>query len=667
MSTTIGPRLTLVLALTLFAAVVLVAVTRAAPVDALLTQGGAPRVVSYQGHVRMDDSPYDGMGYFKFAIVDAAGRTTFWSNDGSGSGGGEPRDAVPLEVADGLFTVLLGDTALDGMTRALAADVFRRPDRYLRVWFGASDSGAFDQLTPDTRVAAVPYALQAQEAVDADTVDGLHAGELAADYQNVVVVAKRGGDYDAVQAAIDSIADAAPGNPYLVWVAPGIYSETVTLEPYVHLQGAGRALTVISSTIGNVPPDVTQATLVLTHHVSIRNLAVRNGGTEYFQAAVLGRDGTTGARVTDVMVEAKGQGTVNYAIYLEGSSTDVKLENVDALAENGSSNTGLSSTSAVTVRGGSYLARGGTTAEGISCSGNAAFKAEKVTVLAENGSDQNCALFANGVTVTLQGGLFTARGGTDARAIRNINADARLDAQNVAAMAEGGSDENCALRNKNGAAATLLGGSFTGRGGTEACGIHNEGPSTTLEGESVVALAENAASDNRGLYNQDGGEATLRGGSFTGRGGDDAFGIHNDGSSTTLEADSVTATGENGSSGNRGLANWVGADARLRGGIFAADGGVDSHGIANSGSATLQARAAAAVGENGSSQNYGLANYYSAAAADGSQFAGDDGLYQNGGTVRLGVTQVKGGAVRDSGTLTCFQVYDEAYAAYSCP
>ncbi len=78
-------------------------------------------------------------------------------------------------------------------------------------------------MAPDTRIAAVPYALQAQEAVDADTVDGLHASELGTHYQNVVVVAKSGGDYTSVQAAIDSITDAAAGNPYLVWVAPGVY------------------------------------------------------------------------------------------------------------------------------------------------------------------------------------------------------------------------------------------------------------------------------------------------------------------------------------------------------------------------------------------------------------------------------------------------------------
>jgi hypothetical protein len=147
-----------------------------------LQSGGAPTVVSYQGRVTVGGPPYDGPGYFKFAIVGADGTTTYWSNDGTSTNGGEPIDAVRLTVTNGLFNVLLGDTTLTGMTQYLAAEDFERPDCYLRVWF-SSDSGTYSQLTPDTRIAAVPYALQAEEAVDAsnaayaanaDQLDGQH-------------------------------------------------------------------------------------------------------------------------------------------------------------------------------------------------------------------------------------------------------------------------------------------------------------------------------------------------------------------------------------------------------------------------------------------------------------------------------------------------------------
>jgi hypothetical protein len=54
--------------------------------------------------------------------------------------------------------------------------------------------------------------------------------------------------------------------------------------------------------------------------------------------------------------------------------------------------------------------------------------------------------------------------------------------------------------------------------------------------------------------------------------------------------------------------------------------------------------------------------------ADSSQFTGSsNGLYLDSGTVHLGVSQLDGGATNSSGTLTCFQVYDGNYAAYTCP
>ena len=438
----------LILALALLGGTTLVAMTWAAPGNVPLSAGGAPTVVAYQGEVRVSGDPHTGDGHFKFAVVNAAGDTAYWSNDGTSTGGSEPAAAVQLAVSEGLFSVLLGDTTLGGMTQALTADVFSQPDRYLRVWFSASGGGPFDQLTPDTRIAAVPYALQAQEAADADTVDDLHASQLGADYQNVVIVAKSGGDYTSVQAAIDSITDAAADNPYLVWVAPGVYEEQVTMKPYVHLQGAGQEATVITSTASgeDFPP---QATLLLASDASLRDLTVGNSGAGWYNAALLATAGMTRTLVSDVTARAQGSGIYNYAIVLSGS---VRLQQVSALAENGSS-------------------------------------------------------------------------------------------------------WNHGLLNENGAAAVLRGGSFTARGGTLACGIYNADTGTTLEAESVTALGEDGSSTNYGLWNFAAAAATLRGGTFTGRGGGNALGICNHGGAT-LEAESVTALGEDGSSTNYGLCNY---------------------------------------------------------------------------------------------------------------
>ena len=149
------------------------------PARPKLQSGGAPTVVSYQGQVIVDDIPYNGTGYFKFAVVNADGEV-YWTNDGTSGSDGEPEGGVLLTVTEGLFNVLLGEIdEPNNMTEPLDAEAFDEPERYLRVWFSTEDEGDYLLLSPDRRIAAVPYALQAEEAANADTVDGEHASAFA--------------------------------------------------------------------------------------------------------------------------------------------------------------------------------------------------------------------------------------------------------------------------------------------------------------------------------------------------------------------------------------------------------------------------------------------------------------------------------------------------------
>jgi hypothetical protein len=131
-----------------------------------------PGLMSYQGRVLAGGAPYNGTGYFKFVIVNAAGSTSYWSNNGSSSAGSVPSAAVGVTVSNGLFTVLLGDTTLAGMSQALNATVFADADRRLRIWFSPTNSG-FTQLGPDQPLTAAPFAFNAQ------TLGGLDASAYA--------------------------------------------------------------------------------------------------------------------------------------------------------------------------------------------------------------------------------------------------------------------------------------------------------------------------------------------------------------------------------------------------------------------------------------------------------------------------------------------------------
>jgi hypothetical protein len=642
---------------------------------------------TYQGRLQRDGSVVSDTCDLVFSL---------WDAEILGVQSGVTQTVSDVEVTDGYFTVELNDGGQFG------GDAFAGEGRWLQVAVQCSGDSGYAALGRQ-KLTAAPYALYALRAPwvglsgvpagFADGVDDVAAvvsgtnvyagdgltqvsasdgvtlsvalsyrlpqdcadGEIAewdeskgrwycgangqgGSYQDVVVVAKGGGDYASVQAAVDSIADADADHAYLVWIAPGVYSETVTMKPHVHFQGAGRELTVISSTIGNSPPFLTQATLVLTHHVSLRDLAVNNSGADYFQAALLAGDGVTQTLVTGVTVRAQGSGTVNYAIYLDGSGIGVTLQDVAALAENGSNNSGLCNGGALTLRGGSFTARGGTSATGVSSSGNATLEAEDVTVLAEGSDDSNTALSSNGGTVALYGGSFTARRGGQTRGIFIASVDTALEAENITVLAENGSGNNYGLYNTS-ATVVLRGGSFTGRGGSDAWGIYNTQSGAALETQGAMALAENGSSYNYSLQNASGAVATLRGGFFTAVGGGQARGIQNEGGSS-LTVQNADVAAQNASANNYGMVNISSAVATLRSSALTAVG-TGSHGLANGDSSTL--------------------------TADACQLVGSTALYMNGGAVSLGVSQVAGTVNRASGTLVCFQVYDGSYASVSCP
>ncbi len=624
---------------------------QAAPWHGPLAQGGAPAVVSYQGEVRVSDSPYTGAGYFKFAVVDAAGNTTYWSNDGSSSGGSEPTAAVTRTVSEGLFSVLLGDTTLGGMTQALTADVFDQPDRYLRVWFSTNNI-TFEQLAPDTHIAAVPYALQAQEALNADTVDGLHAGELGAHYKNVVIVAKSGGNYTSVQVAIDSIGDASADNPYLVWVAPGVYSETVTMKPYVHLQGAGQEATIITSTAGSGsgtwPP---QATLQLSGNASLRDLTVGNSGLDYSNVALLATENTSGTLVADVTARTQVGGEYRYAIVLNGSGTYVTLQQVTALAENGGThNIGLLNEGSATAMlyGGSFTGRWGETTYGVyNADGSTTLEAEGVTVVGEKGTDINYGLYNdNGAAAVLRGSAFTGRGGEYAYGLSNADGSTTLEAESVTALAEGGSSGNQGLVNYDGATAILRDGSFTARGGTDAWGIFLL--TGTLEAHNVTALGENGSDLNSGLFNLNNSTAVLYGGSYTGRGGAQTRGVEVQ-LHSTVTAYGISALAENGSGtvGNYALGCYDQSTTTVHGGVFVARGGMNNYALANELTATVAAENVTALAEYGSDSNYGLWNANNATLVlQGASLTG------RGGTDAYGVGNQGGGTTLVAGSVT---------------
>jgi len=301
-----------------------------------LFASGAPQVVSYQGQVTVDGAAYNGAGYFKFAMVNAAGDATYWANDGTAAG--EPTTAVSLSVVNGLFNVLLGDTAVPNMT-ALSAAAFDGTERYLRVWF-SSDGSAFTLLSPDTRVTAVPYALQAEEAKtaatagDADTLDGFHADTFQQHYAKVIIVAQSGGDYTTITAALNSITAASDTSRYLVRIMPGVYTEQVTMKPYVDIEGSGELTTKITYT-GSA--DIDSGTVIGANDAELRFLTVENTGGNAFAAAIY--NASTSPRLTHITATAFGS-QYNGGVYNNANAAPL-MTHVTISASGGQYNIGV--------------------------------------------------------------------------------------------------------------------------------------------------------------------------------------------------------------------------------------------------------------------------------------------------------------------------------------
>ncbi len=184
-----------------------------------------PEIVNYQGRVMDNGSPYNGQGFFKFAICDGAASNTYWSNDSTSAACGEPTNAVSLSVSGGLYSVGLGDATLPNMN-VLPASVFSGSnDVYLQVWFGDT-TASLEALAPMQRITSVGYAMQAENA---QTLQGLQPNQIGGEPDVVIVDAAGRGDAATITAGL-ALAGAMPP-PVLVKVIEGTYVETALVIP----------------------------------------------------------------------------------------------------------------------------------------------------------------------------------------------------------------------------------------------------------------------------------------------------------------------------------------------------------------------------------------------------------------------------------------------------
>jgi hypothetical protein len=491
---------------------------------------------TYQGQLKLDGTPVNDTCDMVFRLYeDEAGTVQVGSSEVS----------MPVSVIDGFFSAKLdfGSDAFNGDARWLGIQVqcddpsmvdlglqplTPAPYALSAPWSGLSGVpiGFADNVDNNTIYSAgtgldldhgvfsilpahlLPVPCEHGEIAKFSTKDNLwHCSTDATGSRpsHLVVVAKSGGDFGSIQAAIDSIDDEAADNPYLVWVAPGVYEEEVTMAPYIHLQGSGQGATVITKSDSSV-------TLYLAAHTSLTDLTVINDSTFYDTYAVraLASGNVTGTLVANVEAQVLDSGTNSHGCALDGADTGVTLLDVTAHAQGGAYSYALEVLDGATaiVESGSFTAGDGATRSyAIYSSGlETTLEATDVRAVADNTTGGSRGL-VNGGTAILRGGLYSAHSVSTAYGIHNTGSYADLEAYSVTAEALG-VNQTYGLNNDGDASAKLHGGSFIARGGSYTAGLYLSSTSNSLVANGISALGENATSLDYGV-DHNGGSCTI--------------------------------------------------------------------------------------------------------------------------------------------------------------
>jgi formylglycine-generating enzyme required for sulfatase activity len=405
-----------------------------------------PGLISHQGKVMVNGTNYTGSGLFKFALVDAAGTTTYWSQDGSSSGGVEPTAAVSLPVVRGIFSVNLGDTTVANMTQAIPASVFTYSAVYLRVWFNDGVDGS-QLLAPDRQITSVGYALVAASAGSVAAAN--IAGTLAATQLPAAVLTNGAGGVSI--SGTFSGDGAGVTNVNLQYVNAGGAIAWITNSGFVLTS----TLTVGSFPVSVVAADVNgdgRVDLICANNGDNTLTVFANNGSGVFGANATLPVGSGPAYV--VAADVNGDGKLDLICANNGTNT------LTVLTNNGNGVFGANAT--LTVGNGPF------TVAAVDVNGDGSLDlicansgTNTLTVLTNNGSG----VFGANATLTVGDGPFTV-------AAADVNGDGKVD------LMSANVDSTLTVLTNDGSggfvfSATLPGG--TGPGSVAAADVNGDG------------------------------------------------------------------------------------------------------------------------------------------------------------------------------------------------
>jgi len=121
---------------------------------ALFTYPAIAAILPHQGRVLVDGQPFDGIGYFRFALVSQSEEIR-WTHEGKTA---EPTTDLVIGVNHGFYQCKLGDVSVPGMD-PLPDSLFLYDDPLsLKIWFSDGNS-TLEELSPVQPLQIAPYAI----------------------------------------------------------------------------------------------------------------------------------------------------------------------------------------------------------------------------------------------------------------------------------------------------------------------------------------------------------------------------------------------------------------------------------------------------------------------------------------------------------------------------
>lgn len=282
-----------------------------------------------------------------------------------------------------------GDAAVEGDLSVLGEISMAGNAVQRRVVGACADGSAIRVVNADGTVTCESDDDTTYTAGDGLELNGVQFSGKGTAYQNVLIVAGSGGDFTSIQAALNSISDANATNRYLVWVAPGIYSERVTMRAYVDIEGAGELATKITF-IGDAGTD---GTVRGKSNAELRFLTVENTGGSTYAVAIV--NNASSPRLVHVSATASGGSLANYGVFNTNYGA-AELIDVTATASGGSFSAGVHSSLAT-----------------------ASLRLRNVVATASDASTTNSGVSNNQASPTMVNVTATASGGASARGVSN--------------------------------------------------------------------------------------------------------------------------------------------------------------------------------------------------------------------------------------------------------